>query len=41
MSNIEVIHCHPHAHEGKTLTVNYCGIASAPRLPVMCEARDR
>ena len=23
MSNIEVIHCHPHAHEGETLTVNY------------------
>lgn len=23
MSNVEVIHCHPHAHEGETLTVNY------------------
>jgi serine/threonine protein kinase len=23
MTNIEVTHCHPHAHEGETLTVNY------------------
>jgi hypothetical protein len=23
MSNVKVIHCHSHAHEGETLTVNY------------------
>ncbi len=38
MPNIEVIHCHPHAHEGETLTVNYLRYQrhDAAQLPAGC-----